>query len=279
MKRYKFLSIFSLVLLLMSSCNDFIELSPYDGILDTEYWQNEEQIRIYSYSFYSAYFVGYGATGLIGGSKFGNGDTFNDDIAWRTQGEFTPIRVPDTDSGWDFSYVRKINYMLEKVQTVPDLSDEALKQGLKKAVWHARIEVVREGQNGLYLSIPHDKVLVLDGSHNPHGAKTLANWLDEYCRGKRVALVLGILKDKDYRGIVETLLPRAKEVICITPPSPRALDKDELLKVVEDVKKEQRKQVKTTTNEDIKQAVQTALNGDAEMVVLCGSLTLFSALV
>ncbi|MBO4554189.1 MAG: bifunctional folylpolyglutamate synthase/dihydrofolate synthase [Clostridia bacterium] len=159
------------------------------------------------------------------------------------------------------------------------ISDEALKSGLKKAVWHARIEVVREGKNGLYLSIPHDKVLVLDGSHNPHGAKTLANWLDEYCREKRVALVLGILRDKDYRGIVETLLPRAKEVVCITPPSPRALDKDALLKVVEDVKKEQRKQVKTTTNEDIKQAVQTALNGDAEVVVLCGSLTLFSALV
>ncbi len=127
MKRYKFLSIFSLVLLLLSSCNDFIERSPYDQIQDTEYWQNEEQIRIYSYSFYPAYFVGYGATGLIGGSKFGNGDTFNDDIAWRTQGEFTPIRVPDTDSGWDFSYVRKANYMLEKVQTVPNLSDEALK--------------------------------------------------------------------------------------------------------------------------------------------------------
>ncbi len=126
MKRYKFLTIFSLVLLLLSSCNDFIERSPYDQIQDTEYWQNEEQIRIYSYSFYPAYFVGYGATGLIGGSRFGNGDTFNDDIAWRTQGEFTPIRVPDTDSGWDFSYVRKANYMLEKVQTVPGLTEEAL---------------------------------------------------------------------------------------------------------------------------------------------------------
>ena len=92
MKRYKFLSIFTLVLLLLSSCNDFIERSPYDEIQDTEYWQNEEQIRIYSYSFYPAYFVGYGATGLIGGSKFGNGDTFNDDIAWRTDESSSPAR-------------------------------------------------------------------------------------------------------------------------------------------------------------------------------------------
>lgn len=160
-----------------------------------------------------------------------------------------------------------------------DISDEALRSGLKKAVWHVRIEVVRGSENGLYLSIPQDKVLVLDGSHNPHGAKTLADWLKVYCRDRRTTLVLGILKDKDYRGIVETLLPCADEVVCITPPSPRALDKDLLLKVVEDVKKEQLKDIKTTTNNNIKQAVQTALNGDAEVVVLCGSLTLFSALV
>ena len=160
-----------------------------------------------------------------------------------------------------------------------NISDEALKEGLKKAVWHARIERVSGSENGLYLSIPQDKVLILDGSHNPHGAKTLADWLKEYCASKRVALVLGILKDKDYRGIVKTLLPCADEVVCITPPSPRALDKDLLLSVVEDVEKEQRRDVKTTTNQDIKQAVQTALNGDAEVVVLCGSLTLFSALV
>jgi len=112
--------------MLLSSCNDFLERTPYDSIDEKDYWQNENHIRIYSNGFYSAYFVGYGTSGLIGGSKFGNGDTFNDDIGWRTQGEFTPIRVPETDSGWDFSYVKKANYMLEKVQIVPGLSDEAL---------------------------------------------------------------------------------------------------------------------------------------------------------
>lgn len=126
MKRYTLLSIFTVSLLLLSSCNDFLDRPPYDKVLDTEYWQNEAQIRTFSYGFYPAYFVGYGTSGLIGGSKFGNGDTFNDDIAWRTQGEFTPIRVPETDSGWDFSYVKRANYMLEKVQAVPGLSEEAL---------------------------------------------------------------------------------------------------------------------------------------------------------
>ena len=127
MKKYKFISLLLLGLMTLASCNDFLEREPYDVISDTEYWKNESQISIYSVGFYPSYFVGYGTSGLIGGSRFGNGDTFNDDVAWRTQGEFTPIRIPDTDATWDFSLVKRANYMLEKVQTVPGLSDEALK--------------------------------------------------------------------------------------------------------------------------------------------------------
>ena len=110
----------------LTSCDDFLECAPYDSIDDTEYWQNEIHVRTYSYGFYASFFNGYGTTKLIGGSSFGNGDTFNDDVAWRTQGEFTPIRVPDSDSGWDFTLVRKSNYMLEKVQEMSGLSEEAM---------------------------------------------------------------------------------------------------------------------------------------------------------
>ena len=110
----------------LTSCDDYLDCAPYDSIDDTEYWQNETHIHTYSYGFYASFFNGYGTTKLIGGSSFGNGDTFNDDIAWRTQGEFTPIRVPDSDSGWDFGLVRKANYMLEKTQTVPGLDETAM---------------------------------------------------------------------------------------------------------------------------------------------------------
>ncbi len=128
MKKYNiYLSFLMMGILFLSSCNDFLDCPPYDNIDDTEYWQNENHIRTYSYGFYSTFFNGYGTSGLIGGSTFGNGDTFNDDIAWNTQGEFTPIRVPDSDGGWDFGVVRKANYMIEKVQTVPGLAEEALK--------------------------------------------------------------------------------------------------------------------------------------------------------
>ena len=118
MKRLKIMASTLLMLSAISftSCTDYFERPPFDSLEDSEYWQTEEHCRTYSYGFYPTFFNGYGTSGLIGGSSFGNGDTFNDDIAWNVQGEFTPIRVPDSDSGWDFSVIRKANYMIEKVQ-------------------------------------------------------------------------------------------------------------------------------------------------------------------
>ena len=159
-----------------------------------------------------------------------------------------------------------------------EISDEALKRGLEKTVWHARFEIVKNAEQRFNIVVPTGKTLVFDGSHNPHGAKTLALGIGEIFKGKSVALVLGILKDKDYKGVVETLVPLAKEVVCITPPSPRALDKSELKAVVESVAKERNPKIKTSEENDIKQAVQSALYGDSDVVVLCGSLTLFAGL-
>ena len=124
MKKYNIIAVMLTLLFSLGSCNDFLERDPYTVVPDYDYWQNEAQIRTYANGFYAAYFVGYGTSGLIGGSRYGNGDTFNDDVAWRTQGEFTPIRIPETDGSWDFSYVKKANYMLESIDLVPAL-DEA----------------------------------------------------------------------------------------------------------------------------------------------------------
>ncbi len=158
------------------------------------------------------------------------------------------------------------------------ISEEALKRGLEKTVWHARLEVVKNAEQRFNIVVPAGKTLVFDGSHNPHGAKTLAQGMAEYFVDMRICLVLGILKDKDYTGVVKTLLPFAKKVVCITPPSPRALPNTELKTVVESVANEMNKEIESSVETNIKQAVQTALLGDSDVVILCGSLTLFSAL-
>lgn len=152
------------------------------------------------------------------------------------------------------------------------ISEEALKKGLEKTTWRARLEIVKNAEKDFNIIVPQDKTLVFDGSHNPHGAKTLAETIKELFANKRIHLVLGILKDKDFNGICKLLAPLADRITCVTPPSSRALQKEELMKAV-----------LSTCNacdaqEDIRSAVQNALKGDCDVVVLCGSLTLFGAL-
>ena len=154
-----------------------------------------------------------------------------------------------------------------------DIPQSAVEKGLAKAVWHARLEVVKNAKEKFNISVPQDKVLVFDGSHNPQGAMTLKDAIETYFATKRVHLVLGILKDKDVKGICKILAPLAHKITCITPPSPRAMDKDELKEIVSCYP------CQTDECDDIKLAVQSALDDkDSDVVILCGSLTLFCAL-
>lgn len=154
-----------------------------------------------------------------------------------------------------------------------DISEKALKNGLKNTVWKARLQVVKNAKKDFNISVAQDKVLVFDGSHNPQGATTLAEAIKDLFKDRRVHLVLGILKDKDVKGICEILAPLANRITCVTPPSPRAMDKEELSSIVKPLCKGE-----CYTSDDIKTAVQNALNGDCDIVILCGSLTLFSGL-
>lgn len=153
------------------------------------------------------------------------------------------------------------------------IDDNALEKGLKNTVWKARSQVVKNAKEEFNITIPQDKVLVFDGSHNPQGAMTLANAIKELFENKRIHLVLGILKDKDVQGICDTLVPLASKVTCITPPSPRAMKKEELQKIVAPLCRGD-----CDTDDNIKDAVQSSLLGDCDATILCGSLTLFAGL-
>jgi dihydrofolate synthase/folylpolyglutamate synthase len=75
--------------------------------------------------------------------------------------------------------------------------------------------------------------VLLDGAHNPAGAQTLAEALDEmapFLRPGRPTLVLAIMADKDVDGVIGALsratLLRAARVICTAPAGGRAMPAD-----------------------------------------------------
>jgi dihydrofolate synthase / folylpolyglutamate synthase len=69
---------------------------------------------------------------------------------------------------------------------------------------------------------------VLDGAHNPHGARALAASLEAYFGDTPMTLVTGVLRDKDAAGILGPLAARARRVVLTAFTSPRAAAPEDL---------------------------------------------------
>ena len=97
---------------------------------------------------------------------------------------------------------------------------DAVKSGFAAATSPGRFEIVRR-----------DPTVILDAAHNPHGAKTLANTLQEEFTFGRVIAVVGVFADKDAVGIFNEIKDVIDGVIVTQSSSPRALPAQELAKV------------------------------------------------
>jgi dihydrofolate synthase/folylpolyglutamate synthase len=100
------------------------------------------------------------------------------------------------------------------------LDPEAVKAGFAAATSPGRFEIVRR-----------DPTVILDAAHNPHGARTLANTLQEEFTFGRVIAVVGVFADKDAAGIFNEIKDVVDGVIVTQSSSPRALPANELAKV------------------------------------------------
>jgi dihydrofolate synthase/folylpolyglutamate synthase len=64
---------------------------------------------------------------------------------------------------------------------------------------------------------------LFDGAHNPDAVAALVEALPEVLPGRPLALVLGVLEDKDAAGMLRALLPLCDHAWFTAPPSGRAL--------------------------------------------------------
>ncbi len=89
--------------------------------------------------------------------------------------------------------------------------------GLKKARWRARFELLNR-----------EPAVIFDGSHNIQGVAGAANSIKSFFGNQKIALLMGVLADKDYSEMTDMLSPLAERVFTVTPDSPRALASDKL---------------------------------------------------
>jgi dihydrofolate synthase/folylpolyglutamate synthase len=71
--------------------------------------------------------------------------------------------------------------------------------------------------------ICEDPLTLLDGAHNPDAARALTQALPELLRDRPIALVMGVLEDKDAASMLRHLLPLSARVWFTAPDSARAL--------------------------------------------------------
>ena len=93
-----------------------------------------------------------------------------------------------------------------------EISHGAVKSGMAEAKWPARFEV-----------LSRRPIVVLDGAHNPGGARAAALAAARYLGGMDITVVLGVLRDKDYGAMLEEIDKVAARYIATEPDNPRAL--------------------------------------------------------
>lgn len=106
------------------------------------------------------------------------------------------------------------------------IPDEAVRAGVAQTRWPGRFEIVEGG------SSPDGFAIVVDGGHNPQGARALADSLAEVFPGRKPVFVIGVLEDKDYPRMLEDVLPLGSAFVCVTPDNPRALSAHKLARAI-----------------------------------------------
>jgi dihydrofolate synthase/folylpolyglutamate synthase len=103
----------------------------------------------------------------------------------------------------------------------------AIRAGIQSAKWPGRLE-----------RFPGVADTILDGAHNPAGARALADYIRRFFAGGPIRLIFGAMRDKAVEEVTNTLFPLAEEIILTAPAQPRALHPRALAEMLDDTQKD-----------------------------------------
>jgi dihydrofolate synthase/folylpolyglutamate synthase len=118
-----------------------------------------------------------------------------------------------------------------------------------------------------------EPTVLVDAAHNPAGAQTLAAALPKFFDFDELAFVVGILRDKDAKGIVDAFAPLASRIFVTQSHSERAAPFEELAEHIESWTHEA-----VSSYDELPDAIEAAREWAAEQprraVIVTGSITL-----
>lgn len=101
------------------------------------------------------------------------------------------------------------------------IDDTALREGLANAKWQGRFEI-----------LTREPLMIFDGAHNPQGIAAAVSSIRHYFADRKVYVLTGVLRDKDYQVIARDIATVASRAFVMTPDNPRALDAEEYAEVL-----------------------------------------------
>ncbi len=111
---------------------------------------------------------------------------------------------------------------VEILQKQIPVAEEKIRAGLAGVNWPGRLQLI-EKANG--------QKILLDGAHNEASGRALAEALETIFKKSRRTLIAGVLQDKDWRRICQTLAPLASRILAVPVASKRTANAQELAAV------------------------------------------------
>ncbi len=141
------------------------------------------------------------------------------------------------------------------------INDLAIKIGLAETKWHGRFEI-----------LSREPLIIFDGSHNPDGINCAADSIGRYFGINKIALLIGVMADKEYGLYADMLGQYIDCVFAVKPDNPRALGADILADTF--TKKGIRSQGFANLPDGVRTAYNYAKNKNIPLIAL-GSLYMY----
>lgn len=141
------------------------------------------------------------------------------------------------------------------------IDEEQMKDGFSSVSFVARMEKLHGGP-----------LVLLDGAHNLSGVTSLTDSIERYLKGRRLVVIMGMLKDKDYSHAIAKVSAYADLFIAVSPASPRALPAEAAVEAAAGAAKCDSYAAFDDYAKAFSYAAQNA--GAEDVILICGSLYL-----
>jgi dihydrofolate synthase / folylpolyglutamate synthase len=141
------------------------------------------------------------------------------------------------------------------------MDDEVLRHGLEAVTMPGRLEIVQR-----------EPTVLLDGAHNPHGARATSGAIAEAFAFGELVLVAGCMADKDIEAILDAFRASVSHVIVTRPPTPRAASLDRMRSAALAVWGDTGVVVEAAADVATALELATAVAGPGDGVLVTGSL-------